>query len=194
MKNLMEMFNYGLEVVEACGIEYGNIVDVSINTRAKSRFGQCRYNRVMGTYTINISRFILNDDIDDKAVMETIIHEILHTVEGCMNHGKKWKSLGKIVEREFGYCITRTSDYNKFSDSLEKKMEVERATKKSNYVFKCAGCGQIIRRERMSKFVKYYKHYKCGVCGGNFQFMSGESNMQIWTVNPRLASVANAGR
>lgn len=194
MKNLMEMFNYGLEVVEACGIEYGNIVDVSINTRAKSRFGQCRYNRVMGTYTINISKFILDDDIDDKAVMETIIHEILHTVEGCMNHGKKWKSLGKIVEQKFGYCITRTSDYNKFSDNLEKKMEVERATKKSNYVFKCAGCGQIIRREKMSKFVKYYQHYKCGICGSNFQFIPEESNMSILGLHSTIQKVANAGR
>lgn len=194
MKNLMEMFNYGLEVVEACGIEYGNIVDVSINTRAKSRFGQCRYNKIAGTYAINISKFILDDDVDNKAVMETIIHEILHTVEGCMNHGKKWKSLGKIIEREFGYCITRTSDYNKFSESLEKKMEVERATKKSNYVFKCAGCGQTIHRERMSKFVKYYRHYKCGICGGNFDFIPEESNMQILGLHGAIQKVASANR
>lgn len=194
MKNLMEMFDYGMEVVETCGIETGIITDVSINTRAKKRFGQCRYNHATGTYSINIARFILDDDIDDKAVMETIIHEILHTVEGCMNHGKKWKSLGKIVEREFGYKITTTDSYSKFSASLAEERKVERNTKKNNYVFKCEHCGQYIRRERFSNFVQRYTHYTCGICGGKFQFIPEESNMSIMTVNPRFASVANTGK
>jgi predicted SprT family Zn-dependent metalloprotease len=194
MKDLMEMFNYGMEVVEACGIETGIITDVSINTRAKKRFGQCRYNHATGTYSINIARFILDDDIEDKAVMETIIHEILHTVSGCMNHGKKWKSLGKIVEREFGYKITTTDSYAKFSNRLAEERKVERNTKKHNYVFRCEDCGQTIYRERMSKFVQYYKHYRCGKCGGDFQFMANESNMQILTATGKLTMVANTGR
>ena len=194
MKDLMEMFNYGMEVVEACGIETGIITDVSINTRAKKRFGQCRYNRVTDTYSINIARFILDDDIDDKAVMETIIHEILHTVSGCMNHGKKWKSLGKIIEREFGYTITTTDNYSKFSDRLAEERKVERNIKKHNYVFRCKDCGQTIYRERMSNFVKYYKHYRCGKCGSDFEFMASESNMQILTATGKLKMVANTGR
>ena len=38
MKNLYSMFNEAMEIVESCGIETGEIVGVSVNYRAKSRF------------------------------------------------------------------------------------------------------------------------------------------------------------
>ena len=66
MKNLYSMFNEAMEIVESCGIETGEIVGVSVNYRAKSRFGQCR--RKNGVYTINISNEILIDD-DNFAVV-----------------------------------------------------------------------------------------------------------------------------
>ena len=40
MKNYMAMFNEALEVVYDLGIETGHNVNVSLNYRAKKRFGQ----------------------------------------------------------------------------------------------------------------------------------------------------------
>lgn len=97
MKNLNELFDYAMWVVEECGIETGDITNVTINTRAKKRYGQCR--QTGNKYMINISAFILSDDTKEDAVMETIIHEILHTCKGCMNHGREWKGLPTLCIR-----------------------------------------------------------------------------------------------
>ena len=40
MKNLNELFEYAMWVVEECGIETGTITNVKVNTRAKKRYGQ----------------------------------------------------------------------------------------------------------------------------------------------------------
>lgn len=153
MKKLYELFVEAKAIVEDCGIETGIITDVTVNRRAKKRFGQCRYNGYTGTYSINISEFILADNVDTHATMETIIN------------------------------VTRTSSFEKFG------LEVPQ-TKRENYVFVCEDCGQIIRRDRMSKFVKNYHLYRCGKCGGHFRFDSKNSKMELWTCNPRLKAVS----
>ena len=53
MKNYMAMFNEAMDVVHDLGIETGEIVDVSLNYRAKNRTGQCRRNNVSNTYSLN---------------------------------------------------------------------------------------------------------------------------------------------
>ena len=59
MKDYMAMFNEALDVVHGLGIETGVIVDVSLNYRAKNRFGQCRRNNVYNTYELNFNYLIL---------------------------------------------------------------------------------------------------------------------------------------
>ena len=39
------------------------------------------------------------DEIDDNATKTTIIHEILHSCEKCMNHGPEWKKLAELVNK-----------------------------------------------------------------------------------------------
>ena len=170
MKNLNKLFEQAMSIVEGCGIETGNIVEVTINTRAKKRWGQCR--RTGDRYYINISSRILQDEVNTHATMETIIHEILHTCDGCMNHGKEWKRLANIIARETGFNITTTSSAEKFG--LEEVVKV-----KDNYVFVCEKCGQIIRRDRMSKFVKNYQHYRCGKCRGELRFDAENSKCSL---------------
>lgn len=182
MKNLNEMFNVAMEMVEACGIKTGNIVDVTVNTRAKKRFGQCSYNRIHNTYTIEIAAFILEDDCEEYAILDTIIHEILHTCKGCMNHGKEWKRLANIVNEEWGFDIGRCGDYADFSPRLAKERKVERESKKYNYVFTCRGCGAKAKKTRLCDFVKHPWNYKCGRCGEKFSYSPEESKkgQMLW--------------
>lgn len=179
------MFEHAMNIVEKCGIEVGDIVKVEVNTRAKRRYGQCC--KRSGRYYINISEFILTDDTVYKAVLETIIHEILHTCDGCMNHGRLWKAYADRVKRMTGYEITTTSDRAKFG------LEPYEKQGKDNYVFVCEDCGQVIRRSKMSKFVKHHHLYRCGKCGGKLKFDSKNSNMELWGVNPSLR-VAESSR
>ena len=148
MKNYMEMYHKALEVLDDLNIEYGNIVEVKLNYRAKNRFGQCRKNNVNNTYSLNFNHLLFNDETKYDAVMGTIIHEILHTCEGGMTHKGEWKRLANIVNANTKYNITRTNSYENFG------IEKPTREKKHNYVFVCEDCGQSFIRERSSKFTK----------------------------------------
>lgn len=185
MKDYMATFNEALEVVHGLGIETGNIVDVKLNYRAKNRFGQCRRNNVLNTYELNFNHLIFADEADDDAIMNVLIHEILHTCKDCMTHKGEWKRLANIVNANTKYNITRTNSYENFGIEKPKK------EKKHNYVFYCEDCGQIFIRERSSKFTKNHHAYRCGKCGGEIRFDAEKSNYQILTSNPRYSYVEN---
>ena len=172
MKNLNELFEQAMAVVEGCGIQTGDIVSVTVNTRAKKRWGQCQ--KKGNKYYINISSRILEDDTDPQAVVEVIIHEILHTCKNCMTHKGDWKILATIVTMATGFQITRTTS----AEHLGIKLDENRT---SNYVMVCQDCGQVYRRERMSNFIRHPERYRCGICGGNhFKQDIEHSNYVIW--------------
>ena len=175
MKDYMAMFNEAMDIVESLGIETGNIIDVKLNYRAKNRFGQCRRNNVFNTYELNFNHLIFADEANDDAIMNVLIHEILHTCEGGMTHKGEWKRLANVVREKTGYNVTRCNSYSDFG------IDTPIRKKAHNYVFVCEDCGGKIVMERASKFVKNYKHYRCGKCGGDFRFVPEESNYQILT-------------
>lgn len=71
MRNLDEYAIQCMEELDAIGIEYGNIVEVKVNTRAKKRWGQCK--AIPGGYSINIS-VVLLDERNDGARFEGNYH------------------------------------------------------------------------------------------------------------------------
>lgn len=161
MRDLQNIAKECMNELDLIGIKYGNIKSFEINTRAKKRWGQCK--AVCGGYSINISIRLLNDNVPVESLKNTIIHELLHTCKGCMNHGEKWKLYANKVNRMYGYNIKRcTSSEEKGVEKVENKKEVK-------HKFICADCGQIICRVRESNFTKHYELYKCGRCGGEFK-------------------------
>lgn len=165
MKNLYAVASECMYELETLGIKFGKIVNFEVNYRAKSRWGQCCKKR--DGYYINISNRLLQDDVEDKALKDTIIHEILHTCEGCMNHGTTWKKHADKVNKAYGYNIKRcTSAKEKGFDMEDLKAEKERNAK---HKFVCEKCGQTILRQRESNFTKNYENYTCGRCGGKFE-------------------------
>ncbi len=109
MKDFEKLQKECLEEIAALGIPIGNITSWSINSRAKSRWGQCRM-EVDGTYSIQISEVLLKDDrVSEKACKETMIHEILHTGKDCMKHRGKWKAYATMMNGRYGYKIKRVS-------------------------------------------------------------------------------------
>ena len=160
MKNLEKLFNECKMELDNIGIEYGDITDVTINTRAKKRWGQCRQHG--STYSINISVRLLQDDVSDIATKNTIIHEILHTCEGGMCHTGEWKRLANLVNDCYSCYNIKTK-----TSSKEKGIEPEPIEYK--YELRCKKCGKVYRHQRMCKSVKYPEWYRCGVCGGDLE-------------------------
>ncbi len=125
------------------GISIGNVVKYSVNTRAKSRWGQCKTvgeNR----YEINISQSLLEDNVSDQAAKDTILHEMLHTVEGGMGHKGKWKELAQRVNKELPqYTIKRvTSREEKGIESEKPPLQPQKSSVKAK---KKQQCGDLAR-------------------------------------------------
>jgi predicted SprT family Zn-dependent metalloprotease len=146
-------------------IPYGNIKGFTINTMATRRWGQCR-KRPDG-YHININK-CLCDGKHETGLKATLIHEILHTCEGCMNHGPRWKHWAQIVHEHTGLIIQRTDSAQNKGFSTEtysvKRMPIK-------YQLMCKRCGYSTYYCRRTKVVQRYKDYRCGKCGGELELI-----------------------
>lgn len=152
------------EVLAECdslNIPYGNITRVYINTRAKYRWGQCQY-LANDTYEISISEDLLTPDTV-SGLKNTIMHEVLHTIKGCMNHGTNWKQWAELVNSQLGYDVKRTNS------AAELNVKREPQTRQIRYKLECTCCGGTVCREKMTRAIKYPQLYKCGKCGGELR-------------------------
>ena len=136
------------------------IESVTINTRAKKRLGCCKANGsgMSVKYRIEISQVC--EDLDDHELKTIILHELLHTCPGCMNHGVRWKKAVMQVNTKLGYDISSTADYS--------KLGLVPAGERAPYRYKvtCCKCGQSMYRYNRSKLVQRPWLYRCANCGG----------------------------
>lgn len=148
-----ELKNAGIPVSD-------NIIDVTVNKRAKKRLGCCRQikdNGKVKKYVIEISHIVTA--CDEKALKTIIVHELLHTCPGCFNHGKKWKQYSQMAANLMGIQIKRTADYLQLGISIPEKKE------ETKYFLRCSACGQLYERKRMCPLIKHPERYRCGKCG-----------------------------
>lgn len=147
MKNLRKLYLETVDDLDALEIPYRRVKAVTVNKRAKSRWGQCRktHDDKGLCFEIQINAELLKDELDDMAAKNTIAHELIHTVEGCMNHGPKWQAWGRKLD-VFGYNIQRTT-------SAEEKGIAADSLAGYKYIITCNGCGSIARYTRKSKVV-----------------------------------------
>lgn len=113
------------------------------------------------SHYIRISEAMMQ--MSEKAVMNTLIHELIHTCPGCMNHGSKWQSYGNQVRLKFGYDIKRCGGDKDGEPSLRQA---------ANVVYKhkvvCTKCGRYWLRTRDSNLTMYPESYHC-CCGGDLK-------------------------
>jgi predicted SprT family Zn-dependent metalloprotease len=162
MKDLQKLYNEALQEVKDANIEPGDIKTVKVNTRLKSTWGRCGYlNKQKNSYKIDINPILLADDVEDVAVKNTIIHEILHSCDGCMNHGQKWKAKANIINRKYPqYNIARTSS--------SEELGIDKEKRDYKYKVQCQKCQKIYGYYRISRVVKYPDYFKCK-CGGKLK-------------------------
>lgn len=156
--------------------KYGKI-DIKLAKRNAKRYGCCKqedpdksslclkkgkmFYKKYNVHHIEISKWLmqLNSDI----IKNTIIHELIHCLPNCNNHGEEFKYYARIINKELGYNITRLG--NKEEDYKKSGVEYKKEEKKvNNYKYKiiCQKCGQVYFRKRMAK--KFLRRYVCGRC------------------------------
>lgn len=168
MRDLQKIAHECMGELEGIGIRTGIVLDFSIDWKSTKFYGVCE--RVgYDCYRIKVSHRMLNEEIDIRELKDTIFHELLHTCDGCMNHGYEWKKQADIVNRKLGYNIKRCASFE-----LNQKIR-ELYANEYKYMFECTECGRKVGRTRACQFTKYYNLYSCGHCGkvGTFVKIKG---------------------
>ena len=148
----------------------------TVNTRATNRFGQVR--EANGRwYNVNINHWLLDDNSPQEGLENTVIHELLHTVDGCNGHTGKWLRLAQQVKSTYGYDITRLSSVEEklgenavnFKKELAEKKAKRRANKPYPYKYEivCEGCDAVSHRQRKDTAIKLITGEIKGYCTCN---------------------------
>lgn len=163
-ERIRQLFEQVMRDMDSMGVPYNkNIISFKINGRAKARFGCCKRVGAAGKrdgFKIEISKFAC--DADEKEIKDILAHELLHTVEGCYDHGQKWKYLAKQL-KPLGYDVTARTSYEKVG------VDDPRSEKAYNYIIQCQKCGQVIYRQRKCNLTEKTKYYRCARCGGKLK-------------------------
>ena len=123
MKEKLEMlFQECIKELESIGIDIKynkNIgkIEIQVSKRNNKRYGVCKqeepdkssmYIEKIGRrkvikylkynkHTIEISPWVM--DLDDKVIKNTIMHEIIHCLPNCNNHGKVFKQYAEYINQ-----------------------------------------------------------------------------------------------
>ncbi len=163
MRDINKYAEICMEMLDELNIPYNRPESFTINTRAARRWGECvcRY----GKFYININQTLLDERNSDDGLVNTILHELLHTCKGCNNHGAIWKNYASMVYRAYGYNIKRTSseeDKGVTTGNLNYKKSDAR------FLVYCEKCGELVAsRKKRCSLVENPSLYKCGICRGN---------------------------
>lgn len=157
MHNVYTLFREVKKDAISLDIPFNDIADVIISKRAKRRFGSCKYNEEDDAYYISVSEFILDDNVPIWPIKETLMHELIHSCDGCMNHGDEFKKWANIAGK-LGYKVTRTK--NRADFNLK-----NRELPPTKYSISCTKCGHTYHRSKMCKLVKTPERFRCGECG-----------------------------
>lgn len=190
-QKLQKLFNECVNELNKIGIDilnekqYGTI-KISISKRNNKRYGCCKQEEPEKKYKtiskigrrtiiryekfnkhhIEISPWVM--DLEKNIIKNTIMHELIHCLPYCNNHGKEFKKYANILNSNYGYEISRVG--NKKKDFEKSNIEF---TEKENYNYKiiCKDCKQEFFRIRLIK--NFTRKYRCGQCGGKFEVFYG---------------------
>lgn len=98
-KKLITAFGEGRKICEELNIPIGCVTSIKENPRLTSTWGRCR-RLTQYTYEVEISSRLLADEVSHEALMNTMLHELIHTCKGCMNHGELFKRYAARLNKE----------------------------------------------------------------------------------------------
>lgn len=183
MRNLQELFKRCCDELDIIGVPYShNIKNVKANNRYISSYGTTVYHSADNSYEIQIASFLLSDKItDDKIVRSTIFHELIHTCDGCMNHGKLFHKYGNLISD--CYDVEITTYVSEASSNAVKQAGVKperRRLHNDNWIFECIDCCQRWQYKKKPRFCKQYEpvgkiilNCNCPYCNGKIRLVKG---------------------
>jgi len=181
MKDYRKLYDECVMEMKRINMDISNqIVKVSVNGRLSRALGRCKAHHTLAGnwYEIEINPCMLGDEVEVKTTKNTIMHELIHTCPGCMNHGWEWKRRADRVNRMLGYNIQTMSEV----ETLEAAGVVLKKTE-YKYGVVCDKCGIIEKRKRWSDTLERIGSYRCGCCRGSLHVISLDGSVDILAAN-----------
>lgn len=194
-RKLQKLYEECIGELKTIGIDINNKkcigkIDITLSKRNAKRYGCCRQEKPDQDYKIvqkrgykkivryekfkehhiEISKWLM--ELNDKIIKNTIIHELIHCIPFCNNHGEEFKKYAKYINQNLGYDIKRVG--NPKEDYTKSNIQYQEKTVKYKYKMKCENCGQEILRQRFN--IRKIKQYRCGKCGGRLQLLEEDVN------------------
>lgn len=160
--------------LDSIGIQYRTPDKWESSGRLKTTLGytSLRYNNIndkrkgiiSSVPKIVISKRVLNDEYPERFLKETIIHELIHTLDGCNNHGKRFQHFAGKVRNELGYNV------GTYASQEERELYYRMFEKKKReYSIECPECGYRWSYKIKCKTYKNAEHYFCPDCRVNLK-------------------------
>lgn len=156
--DLRQEMNECINILLNFGYEVHIPTHFAINNRIVKSLGRCCRRR--GVYHLEANGSFLKA-ASPQSVHDMIMHECIHCVEGCFDHGPKWRSVAaKVVAQYPQYSITRTGRDENYDKVLQSKCK---------YEIWCSHCGKIngkyLRNSKTLDSIRLRQgRYRCGYC------------------------------
>ena len=164
MKDAKQQLQQAMLLLDNIEIPYGPIVGITVNSRAKSRWGRCT--KVCGGYRIEITDRLLQDDVSYEATMDTLVHELLHAYPNRMCHTGEWKRCAELVNDCYAFL-----NIKRCTSAAEKDIEEEPRIKRYKYIITCQDCDREYKYQRRSAVIKAIEqdpyNHGCRCCCGS---------------------------
>lgn len=138
-KDLNYYNDFVREMLDALNIPYDKNATVSINNRLSGCWGRNMYNRYTHTNTIQLAGMLFYNATDD-GIIKTLLHEYIHTISTCHNHGYYFKAYANKINVAYGTDIARTASA-KDVGVTEETFTTCRKVNRITYRVTCVNCG-----------------------------------------------------
>ena len=121
-----------------------------INTRLFKALGRCHcegYNR----YTIEVNQGHFEMDSYQEC-LDTIMHELIHSLKGCMNHGPNFQRAARKVN--FNYPEFTIGTHSTETSYVKNVYRKEKRKEAKKYMVKCTTCGHTWKYARKTNLIK----------------------------------------
>ena len=194
-EKLNKLYKECVEELNNIGIDVKNFgeIQVALAKRKNKRYGCCKqenpdesskyierhgYRRIIkytkfNKHYIEISKWVM--DLENEIIKNTIMHEIIHCIPFCNNHGSEFKKYSKYINKELGYNISTRG--NKQEDCNKSNVQYEEV-EEYKYKIECEKCGQTTYRKRHNK--NFTRKYRCGKCGGKFKIIELPKGTEVF--------------
>lgn len=180
LERWMKIFNQIYADMVRLGLPIHKPDYVSVRRSLRVTLGKCYCESLWDVNTRTMQKHFyiyFNPDLlkleEERILRDTFAHELIHTIDGCMNHSKLFKYYASFVNDELGCRVTSTFSVDLYPalSAADKKILDVRAQRQTKYQYQvqCIDCKMTINRQRKSKLIEHPERYRCGRCGGRLK-------------------------